>query len=201
MDEKAKRAAQCGYDRFNPKTPKPSGCRKPDNKKKPKGKLQVQHHGIPKCHHRTRKLKCAVCREIFTFMKDFNNHVCSKHTRFRYKCEHCTQKVQNYAGCYKHQKMHLNAPHVCKTCQKGFWCPMKITVHEHTHSRTGLFRCINCPSVCTTCPAMDTHRVTHQGKRFIFPKCPYFSTDTQPNLRQHNQGNMAKVAFPLWTMF
>ena len=82
--------------------------------------------------------------------------------------------------------MHLNAPNICMTCQKGLWFPMNLTVHEHTHSHTGLLRCTNCPNVYTTHAAMDTHGVTHQGKKYTCPKCPYFSMDTQPNLRQHN---------------
>ena len=77
-DDKAKRAAQWEYHRLNPKvprTPKPSSAPMGKNKKAPKGKLHIQHHGIPKCHPRMRKLKCPVCSEVFSQIKDLNNHV------------------------------------------------------------------------------------------------------------------------------
>ena len=44
----------------------------------------------------------------------------------------------------------------------------------------------------TTRVAMDTHRVTHQGNKLSCAKCPFFSTDTQANLRQHNRGKHGK---------
>ena len=88
--------------------------------------------------------------------------------------------------------MRLNAPHVCKICQKGFWFPMNLTVHERTHSHQGLFQCTNCPNMYTTQATINTHRVTHKGQKITCPKCPYFSTDTQPNLRQHHRGKHGK---------
>ena len=69
---------------------------------------------------------------------------------------------------------------------------MNLTIHECTHSRTGLFRCTNCPRQYTTHAAMDNHRLTHQGKKYTCPKWPYFSMDTEPNSRQHTWGKHGK---------
>ena len=180
INDKAKRAAQREYNKLHPTSPKPSGHQKPEKEKKPKGKLQVQQHGIPRRHPKMKQLKCPVCKDIFSLIKNLNTHVRSKHKRFRYKCQHCIQKYQNYASCYKHQNMLLNAPHVCKICQKGFWFPKNLIVHEHTHTHTGLFWCTNCSNMYTTQAAMDTHRVTHQGHKLSCAKCSFF----QPILRQ-----------------
>ena len=37
-----------------------------------------------------------------------------------------------------------------------------------------------------------THRQIHQGQVFTCDKCPFFKTDTEPNLRQHISGKHGK---------
>ena len=133
-----------------------------------------------------------MCSEVFNLIKDLNNHVCSKNRRFRYNCGHCTRRFQHYVSCYKHQKTHLTAPHVCPTCRKGFWFPMNLAVHQRRHTGQGLFCCTNCPNQYTTHAAMDTHHLMHQGRKFTCAKCPYFNTDTAANLRQHQHGKHGK---------
>ena len=160
MDDTAKWAAEREYKKLNAE-PRPSAKiqpKKPVKKPKLQGKLKVQHHGIPKHQPRTRKLKCLVCKELFILIKELNIHVRGKHKRFRYKCVHCTKKFSNYSSCYKHQKYHMNAPHVCNICSKGFWFPKNLKVHERIHTQKGLFRCTNCSNYYTTWAAMDTHR-------------------------------------------
>ena len=187
MDEKSKCAALRKFRKLSPKEKSSAKIhpKKADNNPKKWGKLHLQHHGIPKHQPRSRKLKCPVCAELFRPIKDLNIHIRATHKRFCYKCIHCTKKFTNYSSCYKHQKYHMNAPHVCKICRKGFWFPKNLKVHEQIHTRKGLFKCTNCSNYYTTCAAMDNHRQTHQGQVFTCDKCPYFKTDTAPNYRQH----------------
>ena len=98
----------------------------------------------------------------------------------------------NYASCYKYQKTHSRAPHVCRKCGKSFWFPVNLKIHERTHTGCGLIPCTNCSNKYTTRAAMDTHHLTHQGQKFTCQKCPYFRTNTQANLRQHEQGKHGK---------
>ena len=69
INDKAKGAVQCEYNKLHPTSPKPSGHQKPEKENIPKGKLQVQQHGIPKRHPKTKQLKCPVCKEVFSLIK------------------------------------------------------------------------------------------------------------------------------------
>ena len=98
----------------------------------------------------------------------------------------------NYASCYKHQKTHSRAPHVCRKCGKSFWFPMDLKIHERTHTGHSLIPCTNCSNKYTTHAAMDTSHLTHQGQKFTCQICPYFRTNTQANLHQHERGKYDK---------
>ena len=136
-DEKAKHAARREYQKLN--FNRPTKCSQGPPIVKPKcGQLEVKHHGLLKHRKRDRKLKCPVCFSVFILIKDLNMHVCTKHRRFRYICEHCPRKFMNYASCYKHQKTHSRAPNVCRKCGKSFWFPMNLKIHERTHTGHGL---------------------------------------------------------------
>ena len=110
------------------------------------------------------------------------------------------RKFMNYASCYKHQKTHSRAPHVCHKCGKSFWFPMNFKIHERTHTGCGLIPCTNCTNKYTTCAAMDTHCLMHQGQKFTCQQCLYLRTNTQVNLCQHEPGKHGKGWRSVWQM-
>ena len=130
MDEKSKCAALRKFRKLNleEKSSAKIHPKKADNNPKKWGKLHLQHHGIPKCQPRSCKLKCPVCAELFGLIKVLDTHIRATHKHFCNKCVHCTKKFTNYSSYYKHQKYHMNAPHVTRASphlQKRFLVSQK----------------------------------------------------------------------------
>ena len=125
---------------------------------------------------------------VFQLVKDLNIHVKEKHPKFHYKCKYCTKKFQNFASKYKHGCKHSMPNHICEDCQKGFFFKKDLQVHSCVHSGQGKFPCTNFPNKYNTRASMNTHCIVHQNQKFTCKKRPTFSTNTLPNLHQHQRG-------------
>ena len=156
-------------------------------KRKQKGALQVEHHGIKRRKPQNRKYFCPICKKIFPLRREVNLHVSKKHPNFKYKCRYCPKAYINYASKYKHQKSHGFYKNICKGCGKKFQFKKNLTVHKRTHTGRGLYRCPTCPLTYTTKRAMDYHFKVHMGTIFRCINCS-FDTNTEANLRQHVRG-------------
>ena len=88
--------------------------------------------------------------------------------------------------------INMNVNTVCqtmfvKTARRDFSFKKDLQVHSCVHSGQGKSPCTNCPNKYNSRASMDAHHIVHQNQKFTCEKCPTFSTNTLPNLHQHQR--------------
>ena len=74
----------------SPEPSKPSKVKNKPGSSKPKPRLQVTTHGVPKRVPTIHQYKCpAGCKVVSKSQRDLNQHVHTKHPTFRFKCKLC----------------------------------------------------------------------------------------------------------------
>ena len=130
---------------------------------------------------------------------NFTTHHKEEHPYDPYKCEHCDKMLAMPNGLFKHQRSQNYLKHGCDICGKRFQFPKQKKIHERTHTKTGLYRCLHCDCHFTLNSTMPFHAATHNTS-IQCELCPRTS-DKRYNstyaLALHTQG----MHSPSWTSF
>ena len=153
------------------------------------GKLKMTQYGIKRNNKKDKKIPCSSCDQVFSMIKEFNQHMKTDHPNVKFRCKYCPKVYNTYNARYKHEYKHFQLPYKCEYCEKRFQFPGLRNKHEKQHTGKGLIPCTwpGCKQQLSCNDALRQHIVTHNDEKFPCSICDKeFNTATI--LKQHTKG-------------
>ena len=145
-----------------------------------------------------RKIKCKMCEEIFSSVKDLNLHhkqdhgivKCTKcdkyfstqssldkhsysHGEMKFNCELCGKCFPFQSRLDQHMMVHINNKLSCgkKSCGKQFKSIWDLNCHMNSHTKAGWYHCDHCDYKNKDKQNTDSHMRTHSTEEEYHYEC------------------------------
>ena len=146
----------------------------------------------PKLQTKTRKFRCVKCKKLFDTVAELNEHFLERHRWL--KCTQCEKVFSKPRSYEKHKYMHVNKPHKCDICGKGFTFQSHLKTHQMSHNPPKQFVCSrrNCNRGYSSKSDLRKHERTHTTRliKCEYEGCVYKTKDARnyaTHLKTHTQ--------------